>query len=497
LSGPLALVASGPFGVQGPRRARFSADGRLLARARPEMDRLHDLITTPPVPALAAAFAGAGHEIRLVGGPVRDALLARATIDLDFTTNARPPEIKKLLSAAGADHVFAIGEKFGTIGGVFGEQVVEITTYRAEEYEPGSRKPKVEFGDSLEGDLSRRDLTINAIALDVVSGELFDPFGGRADLEARQIRAVGVPASRFTEDPLRLLRAVRFAAQLAFEIEPATRRAIAENADALGSISRERIAQEMAKLLTSRLAGLGMRLLTDLGLMRQIIPEVLAMRGMTQDASYQHKDVYEHTLQVIDQSPARLPVRWAALLHDIAKPRTRTVDDGIVHFFGHDHLGALMARKILRGLHLDRDTIEHVAGLVALHMRANAYDDDWTDGAVRRFIREAGDVLDDLLDLSAADFTSRRQDRKRAASARMLSLRERIAQIQADQEVAKLSSPLDGLELMALFDRPPGPWIKPIKERLLSAVLDGELAPDDKDGATTLAQEFMAEYAGS
>ncbi len=459
------------------------------------MDRLHELIATPPVPALAAAFADAGREMRLVGGPVRDTLLGRATSDLDFTTNALPPEVKRLLLAAGADHIFSIGEKFGTIGGVFGDLIVEVTTYRAEEYESGSRKPKVAFGDSLEGDLSRRDFTINAIALDVVSGELFDPFGGQADLEARQIRAVGVAADRFAEDPLRLLRAVRFAAQLAFEIEPVTKRAILDNADALGNISRERIAQEMAKLLTSRLAGLGVRLLTDLGLMRQIIPDVLAMRGMTQDASYQHKDVYEHTLQVIDQSPARLPVRWAALLHDIAKPRTRTVDDGIVHFFGHDHLGAQMARKILRGLNLDRDTIEHVGELVALHMRANAYEDDWTDGAVRRFIREAGDVLDDLLDLSAADFTSRRQDRKRAASARMLSLRERIAQIQEQQEVAKLSSPLDGLELMALFGRPPGPWIRPIKERLLSAVLDGELAPDDKEGATKLAHEFMAEHS--
>lgn len=459
------------------------------------MDPLHTLLTQPPVPTLAAAFADARRELRLVGGPVRDLLLGRLSTDLDFTTDARPGQIKRLLGAAGADHIFTMGEKFGTIGGVFGEQVVEITTYRAEEYEPGSRKPKVEFGDSLAGDLSRRDFTINAIAVDVETAEVFDPFGGRADLDARQIRAVGVAADRFLEDPLRLLRAVRFAAQLAFEIEPTTRRAIAENAEALGTISRERITQEMAKLLTSRLAGLGVRLLTDLGLMRQIVPEVLAMRGMLQDASYHHKDVFEHTIQVVDQSPARLPVRWAALLHDVAKPRTRTVEGDVVHFFGHDHLGAQMARKILRGLHLDGDTIERVSDLVALHMRANAYDDDWTDGAVRRFIREAGDALDDLLDLSTADFTSRRQDRKRAANARMRSLRERIAQLQAEQEVAKLASPLDGVELMALFGRPPGPWIKPVKERLLAAVLDGELAPDDKEGATRIAQELMAERA--
>jgi poly(A) polymerase len=458
------------------------------------MDSIDDLITTAPIPALAAAFSGASRSLYLVGGPVRDLLLGRTSTDLDFTTDAHPPQVKQLLVRAGADHIFAIGEKFGTIGGVFGQDVVEITTYRSEEYETGSRKPRVEFGRSLKGDLSRRDFTINAIALDIQTGELVDPFGGRVDLAARKIRAVGEAVDRFADDPLRLMRGVRLAAQLAFEIEPVTKRAIAARAETLGTISRERVAQEMAKLLTSRLAGLGIRLLSDLGLMQQIIPEVLAMRGMLQDSSYLHKDVFEHTVQVVDQTPPRLVVRWAALLHDIAKPRTRSIDDGVVHFYGHDHLGAQMARKILQGLRLDRATIEQVEKLVAMHQRANAYEDDWTDGAVRRFIREAGDVLEDLLDLSAADVTSRRSERRQAAGARVSALRARIEQIRAEEEVEKLSSPLDGNELMALFGRGPGPWIKSVKDRLLSAVLDGQLLPDDKEGAARLAREVMREH---
>lgn len=461
------------------------------------MNRIDDMLASAPIPALGRAFAGADRALYLVGGPVRDLLLDRRSSDLDFTTDARPEQVKQLLRRAGADHIFAIGEKFGTIGGVFGEEIVEITTYRSEQYEAGSRKPTVEFGDSLEGDLSRRDFTVNAMALEIPSGRLVDPFGGQTDLEARLIRAVGVAVERFAEDPLRLLRGVRLAAQLAFEIEPETRRAISACADTLASISRERIAQEMAKLLVSRLAGLGIRMLTDLGLMRQIVPEVLAMRGMLQDASYHHKDVFDHTVQVVDQSPPRLVVRWAALLHDIAKPRTRSVDDGVVHFFGHESLGEKMSRKILLRLKLDRDTIDKVGLLVAMHQRANAYEDDWTDGAVRRFIREGGEILDDLLDLSAADVTSRRQDRRQAAGARVSALRARIDKIRAEEEVEKLASPLDGNELMVLFGRSPGPWIRPVKDGLLAAVLDGQLGPDDKEGAEKLAREILGEGVGS
>ena len=450
-------------------------------------------LTVPPVPALAAAFAERGKALYLVGGPVRDALLGReAANDLDFTTDARPPEVKRLLKQAGADAIFAVGEKFGTIGGVFGETIVEVTTYRSEQYEPGSRKPSVEFGTSLEGDLGRRDFTVNAMAVDLRTGDLVDPFDGREDLERREVRAVGDPAERFAEDPLRLLRAVRFVAQLAFAIEPRTRRAIEELAPSLATISRERVTQELAKMLVTERAGHAIRLLCDLGLMEHIIPEVLLMRGMRQD-SFHHKDVFEHTLQVVDQAPPRPLVRWAALLHDIAKPRTRSVDGGEVHFFGHEHVGEQMSRRILTGLKLDRATIEKVSLLVGLHQRANAYEADWTDGAVRRFMREAGDVLDDLLDLSAADVTSRRPEKIRAGASRVAALRERIAELRATEEVEKLASPIDGDELMALAGRGPGPWIKPIKDRLLAAVLDGELAPDDKEKATEMARAMLAE----
>ncbi|MCC6179236.1 MAG: HD domain-containing protein [Chloroflexi bacterium] len=457
----------------------------------------HPLLDAPPVSALTDTFAQAGRSLYLVGGPVRDLLLGRPLSDLDFTTDARPPQIKSLVRLAGADSIFTIGEKFGTIGGVFGEIVVEITTYRSEEYEPGSRKPRVEFGDSLDGDLSRRDFTINAMALDPRTGAIVDPFDGQTTLRARRIATVGKAEDRFSEDPLRLLRGVRLAAQLAFEIDRPTRRAIVAHAEMLGTISRERIAQEIDKILVSRLPGLGIRLLTDLGLMPYIIPEVLAMRGMTQDASYHHKDVYDHTIQVLDKTAPELTLRWAALLHDIAKPRTRSIDDGVVHFYGHEAVGAQMARRILADLRQDKHTIEHVAALVALHQRANAYEDDWTDGAVRRFIREAGDVLDDLLALSAADVTSRRPERQRTAAARVEALRARIAEIRAREEVEKLSSPLDGNELMALFGRGPGPWIKPVKDRLLAAVLDGALTAGDKAGAEVLARTVLAEVDGA
>ncbi|MBA2450981.1 MAG: HD domain-containing protein [Chloroflexi bacterium] len=444
-------------------------------------------LSTFPIPVLAERFSRQGKGLYLVGGSVRDMILGRETRDLDFTTDATPTQVKPLLQRAGADGVYAIGEKFGTIGAIFGDLRVEITTYRSEQYQTGSRKPEVRFGDSLLGDLSRRDFTINAMARPAAGGDLVDPFGGQHDLQTRLIRAVGQARERFADDPLRLLRAIRFAVELGFQIDADTAQAIVEQADSLGTISRERIAQEMLRILLAPRAGAGLRMLSELGLMRHIIPEVLQMQGMRQD-TYHHKDVFEHTLQVVDQAPPTPTLRWAALLHDIAKPRTRTVEDGQVHFFGHEHVGERMTRKILDGLRLDRPTAERVCALVGMHQRANSYDDDWTDGAVRRFVREAGGGLEDLLALSRADVTSRRPERVRAAAERVDALEARIAELRAREDIEKLASPLDGNELMALFDRPPGAWIKPIKEALLAAVLDGALAPDDKERATALAR---------
>jgi poly(A) polymerase len=459
----------------------------MVAYASPE------LLSAAPIPSLRDCFASDGHALYLVGGPVRDALLGRSVADLDFATDAPPPGIKHLLRRAGADSIYSVGEKFGTVGGILGPTTVEITTYRSEAYTAGSRKPAVEFGISLEGDLARRDLTINAMALDLNSGEIIDPFGGQADLAGRTVRAVGNAAERFMEDPLRLMRAVRFSAQLDFQIHPDTAEAIRQVSPMLATISRERVQQEMNRILTSDKPAYGIRLLCDLGLMEHAVPEILVMRG-TRNDSLQHKDVFEHTLIVTSRVPPDVHLRWAALLHDIAKPRTLTVDRGQVHFYGHDRVGEKMTRRILgsSGLKCDRETVEKVGRLVGLHLRPNGYESDWTDGAVRRFMREAGPLLPDLLTLSRADVTSRRRERVEAARRRVAELEQRCADLAAEAEVAKLSSPLDGLELMALFDRPPGPWIGEIKDHLLELVLDGELSMDDKERAAEIARELVA-----
>jgi poly(A) polymerase len=453
-------------------------------------------IVTSAIARLADAFSGAHHDLFLVGGSVRDEILGRPVVDTDLTTDAVPKEIKKLVKQAGAASIYDVGERFGTIGAIFDGDRYEITTYRSEEYEPGSRKPRVTFGTSIEEDLARRDFTINAIARDAVSGRIVDPFGGREDLAAGIIRAVGVPEDRFREDPLRLLRAIRFAAQLGFAIEPATRAAIRAEAATLAGISRERIAQEMDKLLLAPRPGEAIRALVDLGLMPAVIPEILKMRGLGQDArtyGQRYKDVFEHTLAVVDNAPPRLAVRWGALLHDIAKPDTFKVGPEGVNFHGHELKGERQTRRILEGLHYSREFVEEVALLVRMHLRANSYDADWTDGAVRRFMREAGDQLGDLFDLSRADVTSQRPQKVRAAHQRVDDLAARCADLQAQADVAKLHSPLDGNDLMEMFGRGPGRWIGVIKDDLLDRVLDGLLDQDDREAGAEIARRIFAE----
>ncbi len=465
---------------------------------------------------LARIFQDHGKQVYMVGGTVRDLLLQReASPDADLTTDATPEEIKRLVAPTHPKAVVLVGERFGTVrlyyrreqnfAQVAGEEssagtvsaapaedIIEITTFRTERYNPDSRKPEVTFGTVLEEDLLRRDFTINAMARDPLTGAIIDPFGGRADLEARVLRAVGnEPEKRFDEDPLRLLRAVRFAAQLDFAIEQKTAQAILNQAQTLEKISRERIRDEMNKILLSPRPILGLRLMVDLGLMQWVIPEMLELRGVSQRPTHS-KDVYAHTLQVVQNTPPRLLTRWAGLLHDIAKPRTRTVEDGKVHFFGHEDVGAHMARDILRRLKFDRDHIEGVSLLVHLHMRSNAYTSDWTDGAVRRLMLEADDRLPDLLDLSQADITSYRPEKVSRAVARVQELRARAAYLKEEAERVPLKSPLDGNELMALFGRGPGPWLKPVKEHLLGLVIDGKMAPDDKAGAAEEARAFVA-----
>jgi poly(A) polymerase len=443
---------------------------------------------------VARAYAARRREVYLVGGVVRDILLgAAAGTDLDFATSATPDESKVALKQAGGK-VYALGERFGTIGAVFGATRVEVTTYRAEAYQPGSRKPDVTFEGGLRDDLARRDFTINAIALDPLSGRLEDPFGGQDDLTRGFVRAVGSPTERFSEDPLRLLRAVRFASRLGFEIDAATAQAMCATARSLTSISRERVRDELDKLLLGPAPARGILLLCELGLAEFSLPDVPRLRGMQHEEA-RHKDVFGHTLQVLDRTPPRLALRWAALLHDIAKPATRRVEPGgKVTFHGHDHKGERMARRILSELNQAGEVVDRVGRLVGLHLRANAYAGAWTDSAVRRFVREVGgDLVPELLLLSRADVTTARIERRMAIARSVAELEQRILELQAQEDIARLDSPLDGTELMELFDRGPGRWIKPIKDHLREMVIDGELSMDDKAAAVPIARRLYQE----
>lgn len=481
------------------------------------------------VARLASAFAGAGEELYLVGGVVRDALLGRIeaghAFDLDLATSALPERTEALGRAAGAASVYLVGERFGTVGLIFAETdddaapadgedagtndapppatlQVEITTYRREAYIDGTRHPVVELGGSLADDLARRDFTINAIAAAAGSGELVDPFGGQPDLDMAVIRAVGDPSARFDEDPLRLMRAARFVSQLGFRLNPATEAAMVAAAPSLRRISRERILGELTRLLTGEYVDHGLEALRATGLLAEALPELLPLaESMVDPEGYgrgrggvaREKALWDHTRIVTRQAPARPVVRWAALLHDAAKPACRSVDaSGEVHFFGHEREGAKLAERLLRRLGADKLTTQRVARLVELHARPESYEPDWTDSAVRRLALEAGDVLDDLLDLAAADVTSGREQRRRLAAERIGALREHIARLEAERALAQLQSPLDGNELMALFDRPPGRWIAQIKDHLRDLVIDGELAPDDKAIAERIAREYLS-----
>ena len=459
-------------------------------------DRIH---LPQPLAALAErvarAFAEDGHELYLVGGVVRDLLLgAPLGTDLDFASDALPEAARSALARLRPDGMYDVGKRFGTMGAVFGGVRVEVTTYRAEAYAAGSRKPDVAFQGRLDDDLARRDFTINAIAAEPLGGQLVDPLGGRQDLERQRLRAVGEPSERFLDDPLRLLRAVRFASRLHFELDPPTASAVRATAEALASISRERVRDELDKIVAGAAPARGIALLCELGLAAHTLPELLALRGMRQETG-RHKDVFTHTLQVLDRTPPRLALRWAALLHDVAKPRTLSMTaNGEVHFFGHDALGARVTRRILTELHQPHELVERASRLVGMHLRANAYDASWTDGAVRRFVREVGeDLLEDVLALSRADVTTGRADRRLAIAGRVAELEQRILALSAEEDIARLDSPLDGNALMALFERGPGPWIRPIKDRLRELVIDGELAEDDQATATAIARQLYAE----
>ena len=496
-----------------------------------------------PLSRLGEAFREAGHELYLVGGYVRDSLLGGAGPDLDATTGAHPREIKRLLGAR-AGHLWTVGERFGTIGAMVDGYAVEVTTYRTDLYTEGSRHPEVRFGESLEEDLARRDFTINAVAADALTGEILDPFEGRKDLEAGVIRPVGDPLDRMRDDPLRMLRAVRFETTLSnpqkpFAMTPDLEEAISNNAHWLESISAERIRGEFEKILLSENVASGLRTLVRLGLMPYIVPEFMETVDVEQEAEFHHKDVFEHTLIVVksierDMDDRDLSIlRKAAFFHDIGKPRTlvyehrctycgakstqKTPEEGEcercggrtipkkVHFYGHENVGAAIARRAMQRLAYPKDDIDAVAHLVANHMRPYGYAasrDPWSDAAVRRFVRDTylarGDRelanVDMLLRLARADITGSAPRRRHIAEESWRSLKSRVEEVRAEDSVETLESPLTGDDLMQQFGRGPGRWIKYLKDFLQNEVVEGRLHKDDKDRARELAEAYAREH---
>jgi poly(A) polymerase len=420
----------------------------------------------PVVQELGALFVAEGHEIALVGGSVRDAMLERLGTDLDFATSARPDDVEKLV-AGWADAVWAIGKEFGTIGCRKDDWVLEITTYRTDQYDGASRKPEVAYGDTLEGDLLRRDFAVNAMAVMLPELTFVDPFGGREDLVAKVLRTPGAPERSFADDPLRMMRAARFAAQLGFEVDPAVVEAMTAMAGRLEIVSAERIRDELVKLIRSPDPRRGLDLMVSTGLADQVLPELPALR-LEVDEHHRHKDVYQHSLTVLDQAIELEPrldvetpdfvVRFAALVHDIGKPRTRKFEaGGKVTFHHHDVVGAKLTRKRMKALRFSNDEIDAVSKLVELHLRFHGYGTgEWTDSAVRRYVRDAGDLLSRLHVLTRADCTTRNRRKAEALRAAYDHLEERIERLAEQEELDAIRPDLDGNQIMEILAIPPG-----------------------------------------
>ena len=427
---------------------------------------IRSLIERAPLAGtLAQAFKAKGFTLALVGGPVRDAILGRLGNDLDFTTNAHPQETKKILQSW-AENIWEIGIAFGTVAGKRGETTVEITTYRSEHYDPDSRKPAVEFGRDILGDLSRRDFTVNAMALELTGDapELIDPFNGLQDLAKRLLRTPVLPDDSFTDDPLRMMRAARFASQLDFEIDPDALLSITALAGRITIVSAERIRDEFIKIMTSSNPRVGITILVDTGLAQIILPEIPKLR-LEIDEHHHHKDVYEHSITVLEQAimleerlgGVNLIIRLAALLHDIGKPKTRNlIEGGGVSFHHHEVVGARLVKKRLQELRFDSHTIEAVETLTALHLRFHGYGDgEWSDAAVRRYVRDAGDLLGHLHVLTRADCTTRNKAKASLLSKTYDSLEARITILMEQEELSKIRPDLDGAQVMAILNLKP------------------------------------------
>lgn len=422
---------------------------------------------------LADRFVAADQPLYLVGGIVRDQLLGRPLgdgADLDLTTPARPSEIKAIVAPV-ADALWTQGERFGTIGVKVGGRHIEITTHRAESYSPDSRKPEVAFGDDIGDDLSRRDFTVNAMALRVPDPELIDPYGGADDLVANRLRTPLSPEVSFTDDPLRMLRAARFIAGYGLDPEPELVAAVRDHASRLSIVSAERIRDELDKLLVVEDPSAGLWFVVDTGLADEFLPELSAMR-LEQDPIHHHKDVLAHTIAVVAKTrPDRL-TRLAALLHDVGKPKTRAFTDGGVTFHHHEVVGARMARDRMQALKYGNDDIAKVKKLVYLHLRFHTYGMGWTDSAVRRFVRDAGEVLDELIELTRCDCTTRNKRKADRLSRRMDELEERIKALRAQEELDAIRPDLDGKQVMDHLGLAPGRDVGRALDHLLEVRLE-------------------------
>jgi poly(A) polymerase len=444
---------------------------------------------------LGRRFAAGGHELYLVGGTVRDALLERSSPDVDFTTDASPEQIVALVRGWD-DGVWLQGARYGTVGVRKGDFRLEITTFRSDVYREESRKPEVTFGRTVTDDLARRDFTVNAMAVRLPDGQFVDPYGGLADLAARRLRTPSSPAVSFEDDPLRMLRAARFAAQLELAPTKETLAGIAERHARLAIVSRERIRDELTKLLLGRAPGKGLWIVVQTGLAEEFLPELPAL-ALAQDPVHRHKDVLRHTIAVVENATAfdaepDLVLRMAALLHDIGKPRTRRIGPEGVSFHLHEVVGAKMAERRLTELRYPQQQIAAVRTLVALHLRFHTYRLGWTDSAVRRYVRDAGPLLDRLNFLVRSDCTTRNVFKARQLSAAMDELEERIARLEAEEELAKIRPPLDGRQIMELLGIGPGPLVGRARDYLLELRLDR--GPVSEQEATEALLAWAAEH---
>lgn len=474
-----------------------------------QQQAVSELLRVAPVAdELARRFEQAGFSLALVGGSVRDALLGRLGNDLDFTTDARPEDVLRLVRPW-ADAVWEVGIAFGTVGcqkvdGSGADAItyqIEVTTYRSEAYDRVSRKPEVSYGDSIEDDLVRRDFTVNAMAVALPEKRFVDPHGGLEDLAERVLRTPGTPEESFSDDPLRMMRAARFAAQLDFTVAEPVVAAMTEMAERLDIVSAERVRDELNKLLLAANPRKGLTLLVDTGLAARVVPEVPALR-LERDEHHRHKDVYEHSLIVLEQAidleddGPDLTLRMAALLHDIGKPKTRRFEkDGRVSFHHHEVVGAKLTKKRMTALKYSNDLVRDVSRLVELHLRFHGYGTgEWTDSAVRRYVRDAGPLLDRLHKLTRSDCTTRNKRKANALSRAYDGLEERIERLQEQEELDAIRPALDGNQIMELLGVGPGPVIGQAYRYMLELRL--ERGPMEDSEAVAALKEWWSAQEG-